>query len=154
MKQTKIVIYTDGAYSRKNNIGGYAFIVQCLKFNNEHEIYELIKEASDSQSVLNTTSNRMELQAAIDGLNFIKKPCSHIELISDSTYVVNTINDWIWTFIGQPGRLNYDLLHMLHKAIIRHGKVEAKWVKGHSSDIRNNRVNELAQRAAGTWTKK
>lgn len=150
----KIIIWTDGAYSRKCNIGGYAFIIQYLKYNTEHDIYELIKEANKSESILSTTSNRMELQAAVEGLNFLQKPCKEIEIISDSTYVVNTINQWIWTFINEPGRLNYDLLYQLHKAIIRHGKVKGTWVKGHSSDIRNNRVNELAQKAAGTWKKK
>lgn len=151
MNKTKVIIYTDGAYSRLRNVGAYAFILQYLVYNKEHEEYELKKEASISNTVISTTNNRMELMAVIEGLNYLKKPCDSIEIVSDATYVVDTVNKWITSFIKDPKRLNHDLMLELHKAIKRHKSVTAKWVRGHSSDIRNQRVNELAQKAAGTW---
>lgn len=150
--KNKIRIYTDGAYSRLRNIGGYAFIIQYLIYNHEHELYQLKKEASFSSTVISTTNNRMELQAAIDGLNFLKKPCSEeIEIVTDATYLSETINKWITSFIRDPKRLNHDLMIQLYDAMKRHRHVKAKWVRGHSTDILNQRVNELAQKAAGTW---
>jgi ribonuclease HI len=155
MLKEKIIIYTDGAYSRSRNVGGYAFIAQYLKYNPEIEDYELIKESSHSATVEDTTSNRMELQAMIDGLNFIKRPCN-VEIISDSTYCTNTINKWLYAFIANPERLNYDLMIELHKAVCRMkpNMVAAVWVRGHSGNPINDRVNELAQIAAGTFKPK
>lgn len=146
----RLVIYSDGAYSRLRNVGSYAFIVQYLVFNKEHEEYQLIKEASVAKEVVSTTNNRCELLGAIEGLKFLKHPCD-VEIISDATYVVDTINKWLPNFIKDPTRLNHDLMIELHKAIKQHKSVKATWVRGHSSDIRNQRVNELAQRAAGTY---
>lgn len=152
--KTKILIYTDGGYSRLRNVGGYAFIIQYLIYDKEYELYKLHKEASFSKEVISTTNNRMELQAVIDGLNFLKRPCDNIEIVSDATYVVDTVNKWISAFVKDPKRLNHDLMLELHKAILRHKNVTARWVKGHSKDIINQRVNELAQKAAGTWKHK
>lgn len=151
MNKSKILIYTDGAYSRLRNVGGYAFIIQYLVYNKEHDLYELKKENNFSKEVISTTNNRMELQAVIDALNYLKKPCSDVEIVSDATYVVDTINKWITSFVKDPKRLNHDLMFALYQAIQRHGKVTARWVRGHSKDIINQRVNELAQKAAGTW---
>lgn len=150
MNKPKVIIYTDGAYSRLRNVGAYAFIVQYLIYNKEHEEYELKKEASVANEVVSTTNNRMELQAAIEGLKYIKRPCD-VEIISDATYLVDTINKWLPNFIKDPTRLNHDLMVQLHLEVKKHKNVEAKWVRGHSTDIRNQRVNELAQKAAGTW---
>ena len=151
----KIIIYTDGAYSRLRNVGGYAFIAQYLKYNPELEEYEILKESYDSKTVEGTTSNRMELQAMIDGLNFIKRPCD-VEIISDSTYCTNTINKWLYAFIADQERLNYDLMLKLHRAVCRMkpNTVAAVWVRGHSGNPINERVNELAQKAAGTFKTK
>ena len=147
----KILIYSDGAYSRLRNVGGYAFIIQYLVFNTEHELYELKKESNFSQEVISTTNNRMELQGVIDALNFLKKPFDNIEIISDSTYVVDSVNKWVTTFIKDPKRLNHDLMVELHLAMKKHTNIKARWVRGHSTDLINHRVNELAQKAAGTW---
>lgn len=149
--KSKVLIYSDGAYSRLRNVGGYAYIIQYLVYNKEHELYELKKENSFAKEVISTTNNRMELQGVIDALNCLKRPCDEIEIVSDATYVVDTVNKWITSFIKDPKRLNHDLMMDLYNAIKRHGKVTAKWVRGHSTDIINHRVNELAQKAAGTW---
>lgn len=148
--KSKIVIHSDGAYSRSRNVGAYAFIAQYLVYNDEHDLFQLKKESSFSQMVENTTNNRMELLAVIEALKFIKKPCE-VEIISDATYVVNTVNIWINKFANEPNRLNLDLMKELHTQINRHKNVKAIWVRGHNNDPRNERVNELAQKAAGTW---
>lgn len=148
---SKIVIFTDGGYSRKNNIGGWAFIAQYQVWNNEHKMFELKKEASGSGTVENTTSNRMELLASIEALKFIKKPYE-IEIISDSTYVVDTINKWISSFVkNDETRKNHDLMILLNTAIKFHKKVKAIWVRGHDKCIEHNRCDVLAQQAAGTY---
>jgi ribonuclease HI len=147
---SKVLLITDGAYSRKRNVGGYAFLVQYLVYNTEYELYELKKESSFSKQIINTTNNRMELQGAIDGLNYLKHPC-HVEIISDATNLVNSVNIWINSFIKDPKRLNHDLMVLLHAAIKRHKSVKATWVRGHNGNTLNEIVDELAQKAAGTW---
>lgn len=147
---SKVILYTDGAYSRLRDVGSYGFIAQYLIYNKQHELYELKKEASFSKRIEGTTNNRMELLAAIEGINFVKKP-SHIEVISDATYVVNTINIWLEKFIKDPNRLNGDLMKELHQAVKKHKSVKGVWVRGHNNHIPNERINELVQREAGTW---
>jgi len=148
--KSKVILYSDGAYSRTRDVGSYGFIAQYLIYNPEHEIYQLKKEASFSKRVECTTNNRMELLAAIEGLNFIKKP-SDVEIVSDATYVVNTINQWIYKFANDPNRLNLDLMKELLIAIKKHKSVKGIWVRGHNNHIPNERINEIVQREAGTW---
>jgi ribonuclease HI len=146
----KVEIVTDGAYSKKRNIGGYAYILQFLKYDFENEEYRLVKEKQFSEQVIDTTSNRMEILAAIKGLNALTRPCI-VEIFSDATYLTNTINLWITSFIKDRNRLNYDLMTQLYDAIKKHKSVKATWIKGHSNNVRNDRANELAQKAAETW---
>jgi len=148
--KSKTVLYSDGGYSRKNNLGGWAYIAQYLVWNNEYELFELKKESNGSGTINDTTSNRCELIAAIEGLKFIKKPCE-IELVSDSTYVVNTINRWITSFVKDKTRLNHDLMLQLFDAMKFHKKVNATWVRGHDKCLEHNRCDILAQQAAGTY---
>ena len=152
-QQSKVIIFSDGAYSRSKNIGAYAYIMQFLKWNEKLESYELIKETSGYETIVSTTNNRVELLGVIRGLQVIKKTCELIEVVSDSTYVVNTINKWIHSFVLDPTRLNYDLMIELYKEIRKHKHVNGIWVRGHNGNVINERVNELAQKAAGTWKK-
>lgn len=151
MQQSKVIIFSDGAYSRSRNVGAYAYIMQFLKWNKELELYELIKETSGYETITSTTNNRVELLAVIRGLQVIKKPCELIEVVSDSTYVVNTINKWINSFILDRQRLNLDLMLELHKEMRKHKNVNGIWVRGHSGNTINERVDQLAKKAAGTW---
>lgn len=150
MQKSRILLYTDGAYSRLTGTGGCAFIAQYQIYNEEHQVYQLKKEGYGFQTIKDTTSNRMELQAVIDGLNFLKKPCNII-VISDATYIVDTINKWLGNFVKDRSRLNHDLMVDLHKAIKYHLDVEGLWIRGHNGNYCNERVNELAQKAAGTY---
>lgn len=144
----KIFLFTDGAFSRSSLRGGNAFVVQAIDASGN-----ILKQAEYSESVDNTTSNRMELQAIINGLKFLK-PCTNVEIISDSTYCVDTVNKWITSFIKDPNRLNLDLMLLLHEQIKRHKKVKATWVRGHADNHMHNYVNDLAQKAAGTYKEK
>ena len=86
----------------------------------------------------------MELQAAIEALETLKRPCE-IELWSDSKYVIEGITNWIkgWRRRNWKKVKNRDLWERLDEARARHD-VEWRWVKGHSGDENNDRVDRLA----------
>ena len=129
-------IYTDGACSGNPGPGGWGVVL----------LYgETIKELSGF--VPNTTNNRMELLAVIEGLKAVKRPCA-IEIYSDSSYVVNAVNKgWIenWKRTNwKNGKIkNQDLF----SEIIELNKTlnpRYFWVKGHADNKWNNRCDELA----------
>jgi ribonuclease HI len=100
-----------------------------------------------------TTNNRMELVAAIEALNALKKPC-RVSLTTDSVYVRDGITRWIhgwqrngWRTSDRKPVKNADLWQQLLDAVARH-RIEWHWVKGHSGHPENDRVDELACAAA------
>lgn len=134
-----VTIYTDGACSGNPGPGGYAAIVMCGD-----------KEKEISGSEANTTNNRMELRAAIEGLKVLTKPCS-VKLYSDSAYLVNAYNsNWVqkwkkngWKNASKEPVKNVDLWEELERLMGIH-KVEYIKVKGHADNKYNNRCDELA----------
>jgi ribonuclease HI len=138
----KVQIFTDGSCLGNPGPGGWAAI---LRFN------ELQKEIWSSEA--QTTNNRMELTAAIEGLKQLKEGCE-VEITTDSQYVKNGITSWIqawkqkgWMTSQKKPVLNQDLWQELDQQVNRH-KVVWKWTKGHASHADNNRCDELATRAA------
>lgn len=136
-----IRIYTDGAASGNPGPGGFG-IVMLYK---QHR-----KEMSEGFRL--TTNNRMELLSVIIALESIKKAESKVIVHSDSKYVVDSINlKWIdnWQKTGFKKKANVDLWQRFLK--IRH-KHHTKfiWVKGHASNVENNRCDELAVAAYKT----
>ena len=135
-----IEIYTDGACSGNPGPGGYCAILSYLK--NERIV---------SGSEENTTNNRMELRAVIEGLSALKEPCK-VKLYTDSAYVSNAINNnWLneWQLKGWKNSqkkevLNKDLWLELLEMITKH-KVEFIKVKGHSDNEKNNRCDLIAR---------
>jgi ribonuclease HI len=138
----EVIIYTDGACSHNPGPGGWGAI---LIYGNHR------KEISGASP--NTTNNRMELTAAIEGLKALKEPC-RVKLYSDSAYLVNCIqqqwyvkwqkNGWK-NSKGEPVEnqsLWIELLNLLQKH-----QVEFIKVKGHSDNELNNRADELATSA-------
>lgn len=135
-----ITVYTDGACSGNPGVGGYAAI---LNYNGQEKIV--------SGGEKNTTNNRMELMAVIQGLEKIKEGC-HVDVYSDSAYVVNAfLQDWIsgwqqngWHTKGKGEVLNSDLWKRLLLQVNRH---DVSWhkVKGHSTNELNNRCDEIAR---------
>jgi ribonuclease HI len=135
-----VTIYTDGACSGNPGPGGWGAILM-------HGTSE--KELCGGE--LATTNNRMELMAAIQGLEALKKPC-RVELFTDSQYVQKGIHEWIhgwkrrgWkTADGKPVK-NDDLWRRLDEARSRHD-VTWRWVKGHAGHELNERADALARR--------
>ena len=133
-----VEIYTDGACSGNPGPGGWACILRYGEM-------EKVLSGGEKQ----TTNNRMELLAAITGLEALKEPCE-VTLTTDSQYLVNAVNQgWIhgWRAKGwrrKDGELkNPDLWQRLDALLGTH-KVTFVWVKGHAENAFNNRCDALA----------
>jgi len=139
-----VKIYTDGACSGNPGKGGYGTILMAVDDNGNVHQKEL------TQGFAGTTNNRMELMAAIAGLEALKKPCD-VELTSDSKYLVDAFNQkWIegWIKRGWKGAnkqpvKNQDLWKRLLVAKKPHN-VKFIWIKGHSGHEYNERCDRLA----------
>ena len=134
----RVMIYTDGACSGNPGPGGWAAI---LFFNG--------KEREVSGGEPHTTNNRMEIRAAIEGLNALKRACA-VDLFTDSQYVRQGITQWMhnwkrrgWRTADNKPVKNEDLWRRIDAARERHD-VRWHWVKGHAADPLNNRVDALA----------
>lgn len=138
----KVDIYTDGACRGNPGAGGWGTL---LRHNGtEKELYGAVKK---------TTNNRMELMAAIMGLESLTEPCV-VLMTTDSQYVKNGITLWLddwkrkdWKTAKKKPVKNQDLWQRLDAACSRHETVEWEWVKGHSGHDENERVDELANKA-------
>ena len=129
-----VEIFTDGACSGNPGPGGWAAL---LRYNG-HE-----KEISGGE--LETTNNRMEMMAVIQGLAALKKP-STVTLYTDSQYVQRGVAEWMagWKAKGWPARIkNQDLWLRIDLALQVH-KVKFVWVRGHDGHEENERVDKLA----------
>ena len=144
-----VKIYTDGsARGNPDGPGGYGTILSCTDSKGEEHIREL------SQGYKKTTNNRMELMAAIAGLEALTHPCQ-VELYSDSKYLVDAftqhcIDYWVkknWVNIQKKPGKNPDLWKRLLKAMEPH-QVTFIWVKGHDGHAQNERCDKLATSAA------
>ncbi len=139
----KVTIYTDGACKGNPGAGGYGTI---LVYNG----YE--KELSGG--FIETTNNRMELTAAIVGLEALKEPCE-VVLYSDSKYLIDSITkEWVYSWKKKGWKksdgshaLNVDLWQKLLNLLDVHS-VSFVWVKGHAGHKYNERCDTLAVEAA------
>ena len=133
-----VVIYTDGACRGNPGPGGWGALLLAG---------EKVREICGGVS--RTTNNRMELTAAIEALNALKRPCK-VQLYTDSEYVRRGISEWLpnwrarrWrTASGAPVK-NEDLWRALDAAAQRH-QVSFHWVKGHAGHPENERADQLA----------
>lgn len=136
----QIELFTDGACRGNPGPGGWGAILRM----NHHE-----KELYGAEA--ETTNNRMELMAAIAGLEALKRPCQ-VHLTTDSQYVMKGITEWMpnwkrrgWkTSTKQPVK-NIDLWQRLDDALARH-RVTWEWVRGHTGHPENERADALANR--------
>lgn len=140
MKAVQLI--TDGSCLGNPGPGGWAYI---LRYG-AHK-----RECSGSET--QTTNNRMELMAAIQGLNAIKEPCQ-VTIVTDSQYVKNGVQSWLagwkrngWKTAAKKPVQNQDLWQALDEAVARH-KTVWEWTRGHASHEDNNRCDELARAAA------
>lgn len=142
----KVKIYTDGACKGNPGPGGWGCILVYGK---------LEKELSGGEP--STTNNRMELSAAIAGLEALKEPCE-VELYSDSKYLVDAVNfGWARSWRAKGWRkgdgkpaLNVDLWEKL-LALFEIHRVRFEWVRGHNGHAYNERCDRLAVSAAETF---
>jgi ribonuclease HI len=136
-----IDIYTDGACRGNPGPGGWA----ALLIAGEHE-----REISGAET--QTTNNRMELTAVIRALEALKRPVQG-NLYTDSQYVRQGVLEWLpqwkargWKTASKQPVKNQDLWQALDDLVKRHD-LEWHWVKGHSGNAGNERVDALANRA-------
>lgn len=134
-----VAIYTDGASRGNPGPGGYGVVL----LSGAHR-----KEISEGFRL--TTNNRMELLSVIVGLETLKKPGTHVTVYSDSKYVVDAVEKkWLfgWEKKSFHQKANPDLWIRFLR-IYRQHQVRFVWVKGHASNIENNRCDVLAVEAA------
>jgi len=141
-KLTRVEIFTDGACKGNPGPGGWGAVIR----SGDHE-----KELSGGEP--ETTNNRMEMMAAIEALNALKRPCQ-VALTTDSVYVRDGITKWVhgwqrngWKTANKKPVKNVELWQALTEAVKRHD-IEWHWVKGHAGHPENERADVLASNAA------
>ena len=135
-------IFTDGACSGNPGPGGWGAV---LRYG------EVEKELSGGEA--DTTNNRMELMAAIAGLEALKRPCN-VRLTTDSRYVQQGIEQWVakwcangWRTVDKQAVKNQELWQRLAAACAKH-RIHWAWVRGHSGHPENERVDRAAREQA------
>ena len=139
MSKQEVKIYTDGACSGNPGAGGYGIVLQYME-----------QEKQLSGGASETTNNRMELTAVIEGLKALKRPCK-VTLYTDSKYIVDAITKgWVfkwksngWMRDKKSPALNSDLWKELLPLLETH-EVEFVWVKGHAGHRENEICDSLA----------
>ena len=136
-----VEMFTDGACKGNPGPGGWGVVIRAGARE---------KELSGGEPL--TTNNRMELIAAIEGLNALKRPC-RVQLWTDSVYVRDGITKWLpswkkraWRTADKKPVKNVDLWQRLEAALGEH-KIEWHWVRGHAGHVENERVDLLARQA-------
>jgi ribonuclease HI len=136
----KVEIFTDGACRGNPGPGGWGVLLRYR--GKERHLYGGEAE---------TTNNRMELRAAIEGLSALKEPCE-VSLTTDSEYVRNGISSWMdnwkkreWKTAGRKPVKNRDLWQALDELNQRH-RVAWHWVRGHTGHRENEIADQLANR--------
>jgi len=137
----KVEIFCDGACSGNPGPGGYGYIIR-------HDGRE--RELSGGDTM--TTNNKMELTAAIKGLEALRTP-SKVTLTTDSQYLVKGMTEWLenwqkrgWITTGNKPVLNRDLWERL-TALAKCHNIEWVWVRGHEGHYENERCDALARDA-------
>ncbi len=140
MKQ--IYLFSDGSALGNPGPGGYGTIIRYKDSE---------KELTGGER--HTTNNRMELLGVIEGLRALKEPCK-VEIISDSSYVVKGINEWLQGWIARDFKKvkNPDLWKAYIEAAKGH-HIHAIWVRGHNGHDENERCDEIARTTAEKFKK-
>jgi ribonuclease HI len=138
----KVELFTDGACLGNPGPGGWAALLRYK--GSEKEL---------SGGAASTTNNRMEMQAVIEGLKTLTRPCA-VNIVTDSQYVLKGMTEWIdgwkrrnWRTADKQKVKNVDLWQELDALISGH-RVTWTWVRGHDGHVENERVDALARAEA------
>ncbi len=133
----KITLFSDGSALGNPGPGGYGTI---LRFKDSERVL--------SGGEIHTTNNRMELRGVIEGLKVLKEPCE-VEVISDSSYVVKGINEWLENWIKRSFKKvkNPDLWKEYIEVSQGH-HIKGTWVRGHAGHEENERCDDIARGVA------
>lgn len=138
--QPVVEMFTDGACRGNPGPGGWGVL---LRFGDHEKTLHGGEE--------NTTNNRMELTAVIEGLRALKKPCK-VVITTDSKYVLSGITEWMpnwkkrnWKTANKKPVMNAELWRQLDELVAAHD-IKWEWVKGHSGHPENELADELANR--------
>lgn len=144
MTKARVELYTDGACSGNPGPGGWAYILKHPESGKQKEL---------SGGEPDTTNNRMELRAVIEGLTALTRP-STVELYSDSQYVLKGLKEWIhgwkkngWRTKDKKPVKNQELWIKLDELAAMH-EVSFHWIRGHNEHPENERCDELAVEAS------
>ncbi len=138
----KIYLYCDGSSLGNPGRGGYCAI---LKYRDRKKVI------SGAQN--DATNNQMELLAVIKGLESLKEPCE-VELVSDSSYVVKGINEWLKNWIRKDFKgVKNPKLWKRYMEVAKPHKVKAVWVRGHNGHEENEECDKIAREEAGKLDK-
>ncbi len=136
-----VEVFTDGACSGNPGPGGWAALLRWQG-----------REKMLSGGEVTTTNNRMELMAAIAGLEALRRT-AEVKITTDSRYVMDGITRWIagwkrngWRTSGRDAVKNVDLWQRLDEAAARH-RVQWEWVRGHTGHAENERADAAAREA-------
>lgn len=143
---TEVDLFADGACLGNPGPGGWGNLLRVKTSSGPQE-----REGSGSEP--DTTNNRMELMAVIQGLESLTRPCA-VRLVCDSQYVLKGLTEWMpgwkrkgWKKADGHPVMNADLWKRLDEAARPH-RIKAEWVKGHAGHPENERVDRLANAAA------
>ncbi len=132
-----IYLFCDGSSLGNPGAGGYGTI---LRYKNTEKII--------SGGENPTTNNRMELRAVIEGLKALKEPCK-VEIVSDSTYVVRGINEWLKGWVKKDfAKVKNPDLWRQYLEVSKPHQIKAFWVKGHQGHAENERCDMIAKNEA------
>ncbi len=133
----RVTLFSDGSALGNPGPGGYGTI---LRYGGRE------RELSGGEA--HTTNNRMELRGVIEGLRALKEPCE-VEIVSDSSYVVKGINEWLANWVGRDFKKvkNPDLWKEYLEVSAPH-RIRATWVRGHDGHEENERCDALARAVA------
>lgn len=147
----EVEIFTDGACKGNPGPGGWGAILRCRTPVAEKEL---------SGGAADTTNNRMELTAVIEGLRLLREPC-RVTIQTDSQYVADAFRkNWIvswqkngWRTATKKPVKNEDLWRALLEAVAPH-EVRWEWIRGHNGHPENERADRLAVRAAEAYLRR
>lgn len=135
-----ILLYTDGSSRGNPGPGGYGVVLKYGSYRKEL-----------SQGFRLTTNNRMELLGVIEGLKAIKKREIPVKIYSDSSYVVNAVNNgWLKSWVSKDlsKKKNSDLWGLFLNVSQTFSSLEFIWIKGHAGHPENERCDRLAVEAS------